>query len=193
MATNPRIPSETRTANEGKRPQLVPNGPVDPKRPPSAVPGVMFAVLVAAALIAAIIYYMPRAPRKTLSPAAAQVPMQPAGSELEFSNLQISLAPGGGAMNLDGEVMNNGRRAILGAMVELEFRATGGRTAGTVAAPLIGMLRKGDILNTYNFDTDPIKPGQTRLFRISANSIPTGWDHNMPEMKVLTVAAEGNR
>ena len=72
MATNPRIPPNAGNL-EPKRPQLVPTGP-KMQRPGSSLPGVLLAIAVAAALIAAIIYYMPRAPKKTPAPSAARVP-----------------------------------------------------------------------------------------------------------------------
>ena len=48
MATNPRIPSEPR--NTKGKPQIVPQRPA--KKWPGAAPGVAFALIVAAALLA---------------------------------------------------------------------------------------------------------------------------------------------
>ena len=163
------------------------------KRPGSSLPGILFVIAVAAALIAAIIYYMPRAPRKGPTPSAAQVPVQPAGNELQFTNLKITPSPTGGAMDLDGEVLNDGNRAVLGATVELSFVNSAGKIVGNVNRSLTGMVQRGDSLVTDEFGTDPIKPNQTRLFRITVDQVPRGWNHQMPEMKVLTVATEGNR
>ena len=191
MATNPRIPSND-VATKEKRPQLVP-GPGLPKRPGSGVPGVLLAIIVAAALIAAIVYYLPRAPKKAPAPTAAQVPMQPGANQLEFSQLQMALAPTGGAMTLDGQVTNTGNRPIIGATAMLTFHNAGGAVVGTVTAPLIGMAKKGQSLATDEFSSDPLKPNDTRPFRLTVSQIPAAWNHTMPGMRILTVSAEGGR
>jgi hypothetical protein len=191
MATNPRIPSNNEVTDRREMgPKLVPGQPT-PQRPGSSVPGVLAAIVVAIALIAAIVYYMPRAPRKSLPPSAAEIPTQPSGSQLQFSGMRITLAPTGGALNLDGQVMNTGDRPIIGSMVRLAFRNAAGTIVGTATAPLEGMTNKGQTLVRDDFSSDPLKPNITRPFRVSASRIPSGWNHTMPEMTVLTVSAEG--
>jgi hypothetical protein len=189
MATNPRIPPEDRNTARGGRPELVPGRP----KPVSAAPGVWVAIIVAAVLLAAIIYYLPRAPKKTPPPTAGEIPVQPANNQLQFSNLKITLAPTGGAMNLDGQVMNAGDRPILGATVELTFRDNTGKAIETVDRPIEGMVQKNGALVTDEFGADPIKPNQPRLFRVTVDRVPAGWNHQMPEMKITTVSAEGKR
>jgi hypothetical protein len=189
MATNPRIPPENREPLRGGRPELVPGRP----KPVSAAPGVWVAIIVAAVLLAAIIYYLPRAPKKTPPPTAGEIPVQPANNQLQFSNLKLAVAPTGGAMSLDGQLMNTGDRAVLGATVELTFRDAGGKAIETVDRPIEGVAQKNGALVTDEFGTDPIKANQPRLFRVTVDRVPAGWDHKMPEMKVMTVAEEGSR
>lgn len=190
MATNPRVPSDSRDTGENRRPELV---PPSPKRPGSGLPGVLFAIAVAAALIAAIVYYMPRAPKKSPAPTAAQAPVQPNSNQLQFTNVHLGIAPTGGAMTLEGDVMNTGARPVLGASVQVSFRDAGGKVLGNVVQPLEGMVNKGSSLQSDSFGTDPLKPNQTRPFRVTVSPVPAGWDHNLPSLTVLTVSAEGNR
>ncbi len=192
MATNPRIPSNGVTGEPRRGPQLVP-GPAVRPRPGSSVPGVLAVIIVAIALTTAIVYYMPRVPKVSPSPSAAEVPTQPSGSQLQFSTMRMVLAPTGGALNLNGEVMNTGNRPIFGAMVRLTFHDASGAIVGTATAPLEGMTMKGQMSRTDNFSTDPLNPNATRPFHVTASRIPAGWNHNLPEMQVLTVSAEGSR
>lgn len=105
----------------------------------------------------------------------------------------MALAPTGGSLNLDGQVMNTGDRPIIGSMVQLTFRNASGAIVGTATSPLEGMTDKDQTLISDAFATDPLKPNDTRSFRVRASRIPAGWNHNVPEMTVLTVSAEGNR
>jgi hypothetical protein len=192
MATNPQIPSEPGRMGNDKGPQLVP-GMGATKRPGSGVPGVLLAIIVAAALLAVIGYYMPRAPKKTPPPTAAQLPQQPGANQLQFSHLQMTPAPTGGALTLRGQVMNTGGRAVIGATVMLGFQDAQGRVLQAVSAPLIGMAARNNSLATDEFSKDPLKPNDTRPFEVSVSQVPAGWNHTMPEMKVVTVSAEGNQ
>jgi len=187
MATNPRIPDNPQT-RQGTRPELV---PPPPKRPGSGLPGVLFSLLVAAALIAAIVYYMPRAPKKSPAPTAGQSPVQPTANQLQFSALHLALGPTGNEMTLQGQVMNAGNRPIIGTSVQLAFVGANGKVVGTVIQPLEGMAEKGGVLQPDELGTDPIKPNQTRAFRVTVSPVPAGWNHQLPQMTVLTVSAEG--
>ena len=190
MATNTRLPNPP--ADQPKRPQLVPGQDIASRQAArSALPAVLFAILVAILLIGAVLYYMPRAPKRTTSPTAAQVPVQPDVNQLQFSNLQISLAPTGGAMNLDGQVMNSGSRPVLSAIAELSFRDSNGKLISNVRQPLVGMTQSGNSLKEDNFGTDPLKPNQSRPFRITVDQVPAGWNHQTPEMRIVTVSSEG--
>jgi hypothetical protein len=188
MATDPRIPLSPRDT-QNRRPELVPPAP---KRPGSGLPGLLFAIIVAAALIAAIVYYMPRAPKKSPAPTGAQAPVQPTPNQLQFSALHLALGPTGNEMTLQGQLMNAGNRPILGASVQLAFMGANGQVVGRVIKPLEGMVAKGGVLQTDDFGTDPIKPNQTRAFRVTVSPVPAGWNHQMPQMTVMTVSAEGS-
>jgi hypothetical protein len=190
MATNPRIPSDPHTVPEQKRPELV---PPQPKRPNSAMPGVLLGIIVAVALLAAIVYYMPRAPKKSPPPTGAEVPIQPGSNELQFTELQLAMAPGGTGMNLQGQVMNTGNRPIIGIVAALAFRDASGKVLASVPAPVAGMAKKGANLQPDPFANDPLKPNAARPFRITVEQVPAGWNHQLPEMRVVTVSAAGGK
>jgi hypothetical protein len=192
MATNPRIPSSGVTERPKRGPQLVPSL-TTPQRPSSSVPGVLAAIIVAIALIVAFVHYLPRLSRRPSVPPAAEVPVQPSGSHLEFSVMQLTPAPTGGALTLDGQVTNAGDRPITGAMARLTFRDAGGAIAGTATAPLEGMIDTGQTLVHNDFLTDPLKPDDSRPFRVKASRVPAGWNHAMPELRLMTVSGEGIR
>lgn len=191
MATNPRIPQGVVTEAPERGPRLVSSVPA-PQRPGSSVPGVLAAIVVAIVLIVAVVYYMPRLPRKPPVP-SAEVPAQPHGSQLQFSAMHVALAPSGGPLTLDGQVTNAGDAPITGAMARLTFRDANGAVIGTATSPLEGMTDADQTLVRDDFLTDPLKPNDSRSLRITASRIPAGWNHAMPEIRLMTVSAAGNR
>lgn len=192
MATNPRIPPSGVKERDERGPQLVPS-PAASQPPSSRVPGVLAAIVVAIALIVAIAYYMPRFPRKPPVPPAAEVPAQPHGSQLELSAMHLAVGSTEGALSLDGRVKNAGDHPITGAMARLTFRDASGGIAGTVTAPLEGMINAGQALVRDDFLTDALKPGDSRPFRVRASQIPARWNRAMPELRLMTVSEAGNR
>ena len=186
MATNPRIPEQKDEKPRG--PVLLRNA----EPPRSAVPGVVLAIITAALLLAAVIYFLPRAPKKVAPPAAAQVPAQPVPGQLQFSDMNMTPDPTGKSLNLDGEVTNTSNETITGIMAEVRFTTKNGQST-TINAPVqaidIGKNAKnsgritGSVQNMVN---DPIKPGAERAIEIQVNGVPADWDHTMPGLRIIT-------
>lgn len=187
MATNPQGPFQTREPRKG--PELVPG---QPKKPVTAVPGVLLAIVVAAALIAAIVYYMPRAPKITPGPTGGQAPTQPIANGLQFSNLHMTQGPQG-EMTLDGLVLNEGPRPVLGVTAQLTFLGNDGKVLQTVNQPLQGMMVQNQGLVPDNWSVHPLRPNQQAPFRVNVAHTPAGWNHQFPAMKLITVGSEGSR
>jgi hypothetical protein len=192
MATNPRIPSTAGIDRPERGPQLVPSSPA-PQRPGPGVPGVLAAIAVAIALLVAVVHYMPTLRKRPPVPSAAEIPAQPSDSRLEFSAMHLTSSPAGGALAVDGQVTNAGDHPITGAMARLTFRNASGAVIWTSTSPLEGMINTGETLVRDDFLTDPLQPNDSRPFRIRASRLPAGWNHSMPEMKLMTVSAEGNQ
>jgi hypothetical protein len=188
MATNPRIPEQ----NEPNR-----RGPVllqKPETPGSAVPGVALAIITAALILAAILYFMPRAPKSGTPPAAgAEAPAQPVPGQLQFSAMNLTADPTGRSVRLDGLITNNSREVITGVMAQVQFKLKNGQTVN-VNAPVEGIdlgAHKGNNgarinASAQNLTSDPIKAGQERGIVINVDQVPDGWDHTMPGLTVVT-------
>ena len=188
MATNPRIPDQNDSSRRG--PTLVPK----PEVPRSSVPGVVLAIITAALILAAILYFMPRAPKSGTPPAAgAEAPAQPVPGQLQFSAMNMTPDPTGRAVQLDGLITNNSRELINGVMAQVKFTLKNGQTT-SVNAPVEAIdlgAHKGNNgarinASPQNLASDPIKPGQERGIVIQVPNVPDGWDHTMPGITVLT-------
>lgn len=189
MATNPRIPPEE---TEHKQPQLVPNvDRLKPRRPGSGAPGMLIAILVAAVLLGVVLYFMPRNPKQAPSAAGAQVPAQPVPGELQLGAMQLVAAPTGNSFYLDGRITNTGPHEITGILAEVKLRGQQNEVVEDGIHPLEGMKTQGNDLVPDAFANDPMKPGQTRSFRLHVDQVPTSWNNNLPEVRITTVTAAG--
>lgn len=181
MATNPQYPNE-------KRPELVKSGEPAPKLqvpPKKQFPWMILALIVAAAILAAIIAWMPRAPHTSAPPIAAEVPQQPTGNQIQFTDLKIQPAPTGGAFYLVGVLHNQGKDVITGAEVQAGFKDANGQTLETQTQPVEGL--KNPPSDVEDLTKVPVKPNDWRAFRIYFEHPPAGWNKQMPELKITAV------
>lgn len=177
MATNPKLPPQH------EHPSLS-------MQPRSRVPWVLIALIVAAAILVALILWLPRAPRQGMAPSAAQVPSQPTGSQIQFANMNITPATTGNAFELQGRMTNQGQTDITGVLVDATFKSNSGQNLETVRVPVMG-VEGGSNTATQPLTDAPVKPGETRSVRMDFTHVPEGWNRQLPELSVVTVTAAG--
>jgi hypothetical protein len=180
MATNPRIPEE-RDVHPKIEQQL---------QPVSRVPWVWVAIVAAGAILLALMIWLPRTPRGS-SPSGAQMPQQPTGQQIQFTDLKLTPTPTGGSAYLDGKLVNAGPTAINGVLVEVAFKGSDGRTLETVRRPVEGLVG-GTNTTTQNLTEAPIKPGEGRHVRLALDRVPQGGNQQIPSVSVVAVTGVGN-
>jgi hypothetical protein len=186
MATNPRIPQEV-----PKQPQLVPSRErAGPEPAGSGIRRVVMAVLVAAVLLGAMLYFMPHHPQQASPPSDAKVPGQPVPGELQLQGVQVISGATSGSLYLDGRLTNTGPHEITGIMADVKLRGRRNEVVAEIERPLEGMAVRGSDLAADPFVQNPIRPKQTRSFRISLDQVPDGWNNNLPEVQIVTVTGE---
>jgi hypothetical protein len=187
MATDPQIPRPQKRTLLLVRAKL-PEG----FRPSEISGGALLAGIVVVIVLAAIFYYATRSldHMKTQDQVASQVDPGAQGlglleSELELSDLQMAQAPGDGRLDIYGRVLNTGNHHIARAVIQVTFKDAKGRKLPSIQKPIQGRLKE-----TYRTLADdfPIEPDQSRFFQVVVNQVPPNWDHNMPELKVITVS-----
>jgi len=182
VATNPRIPDRE-------------THPVPVQRPPSTTAveistrGMLTAILGVVAL-GLIFYFASRihehataveSPDQAVAPAGSEGPQ----SELEFSDVQMEVT-GDGRLDIFGRVRNTGNHHITGALVQLTFRDAKGKKVASIQQPIHG---KKEAPSSALADEFPIEPDQSRFFQVVINQVPPKWNHELPELKVVTVSA----
>lgn len=183
MATNPNLTPPERRQPERPQPELI---EVEKR---SRFPWPLIALLATAAILAAIIYALPRTPKATPGAAAGQVPDQPFGSQVQMKGLRVAESPVGGQTYIYGEMTNTGGSSIYQVTVDSAFTDGSGQ-------PIQRETRNAEFLSDSKGASaaaaGPLKAGQTMPFRVGFDAIPTGWNHQVPAMRIVHVATSAS-
>lgn len=177
MATNPQY-------SEQQRPHLHPRFHAPPKR---RFPWPLIAIVIAAAILAVLIWWLPQ-PKKQLPPNAAAVPAQPTGNQVQLTSLKMTPSTVGSAFYVEAMLYNNGNTDITGVQVQAAFHGINAQVLETQTRPVEGMVGNS-ATEAQNLAQAPIKPNQSRAVRVYFNHYPAGWNKQMPDLKVTTVTA----
>jgi hypothetical protein len=180
MATNPKIPPTTQ-----RGPQLHPKLQVEKKKP---FPWPLIALIIAAAILVALIFVLPRTPKKMMPPSAATVPQQPTGGQLQLSQIRMTPSPVGNNFYVDAKLFNAGNTQITGAEVQATFRDAGGGVLETQTAKVEGVVGNGQT-TTEDLTKAPIKPNESRNIRMAFSHVPQSWNHQAPDLRISAVTA----
>lgn len=187
MATHPRT-----TVSEPTRLEVVPARRKNRQRRPPTTKGRIISTAFALIVLALVLRYLPPSPRN----AQASEPVHPvaaaavAPTDVRLNDVQVSGPPGGGAVYLDGMVANDGKVPVSEVEVQVDFHDAHGTLVASLQKPIAGVAAGGVDLLRKEFARNPIEPGQMRFFRVEVQPVPEGWNHELPAMKVVTVAAK---
>ena len=146
----------------------------------------MVSTLIALVVLALVLRYLPQRTRNAQAHASVTT-VTAAPSDLRFSDLQVSRAPGEEAVYVDGLIANHGNAVVSGATAEVEFRDAQGNVIGSVQKPLVGMAHGGTDLVRNEFAKNPITPNEMRSFRVAVEQTPAGWNREIPALRVVAV------
>lgn len=183
MASNPRIPDQGRLPLAPARRRAI-IGPIE-----FTACGVLVGVLAMVALSVAFYYYASHLHEPTtvethdeaVTPAGGEGPQ----SEVEFSDVQMETS-GDGRLDIFGNVQNRGNHHITGVVVQLTFKNAKGGKLATIEQPIHG---KAEGASPTLADEFPIEPEQSRFFQVVIKQVPPKWNHELPDLKVVTVSA----
>jgi hypothetical protein len=114
----------------------------------------------------------------------------PYAASLPISNLQMSEASsvaGGKATYVDGTITNKGDKTVSGITVQVAFRDFTNQLVQKETTPLNLIRTHEPYIDTQPVSAAPIKPGETREFRLIFDHVAQGWNLNYPEVRVIQV------
>ena len=121
---------------------------------------------------------------------AGLAPPDPYAASLPFSNIQMSEASsvaGGKATYIDGQIANKGDETVSGITVQVAFRDFTNQLVQKETMPLNLIRTHEPYIDTQPVSAAPIKPGETREFRLIFDHVADGWNQNYPEIRVIEV------
>jgi hypothetical protein len=160
------------------------------KEPRSLTPWIIagvFIVLVVGGLILASRHARPANPG-----GAGLAPADPYAASLAFSDIKMSESSSvGGAKQtyLDGTIANNGSKTLTGLTVQVAFRDFSNILAQKETTPLSLIRTHEPYVDTEPVSAAPIKPGESREFRLIFDHVAANWNQQYPEIRVIEVEA----
>jgi hypothetical protein len=151
--------------------------PAPSNRSPYFIPIVLAAI--AAAILAGVLVYLNQTPKTTSREAP---PTPEAKAYVRYLKLSgVTLKAAENLMNqqvveVDGKITNTGPRALRSVDVYCLFYGVNGRQIHRERVP---MLPSG---------AAPLKPNETRSFRLPFDDLPQGWNQTVPGMVIAGIA-----
>jgi hypothetical protein len=162
--------------------------------PPPVEPGrSMLWIWIAAGLVVLVVAgLVVLATRKPSSPGGAGGlrAADPYAGSLEISGIQMSESASLSAVKvtyIDGTIRNTGARTVSGATLQVVFGNDEQMPPQIETVPLTLIRTHEPYVDTEPVSAYPIKPGQTREFRLIFENIQENWNQQLPQIRVVRV------
>ncbi len=152
-----------------------------------------WAWLAAGLVVVAVLLGLIMAGRKKAPTVTGIQPIAAYAENLPISGLQMSESTslsGGKSTFVDGRVENHGGQTVSGVTVQVIFRNDEGLPPQVETVPLMLIRTREPYVDTQTVGSAPLKPGDDREFRLIFESIPTNWNQQMPEIRIIRVDAK---
>ncbi len=153
---------------------------------------VAIAVGVVAVVLLALLLMGRRSNEQANPGGAGLAPPAAYAASLPITDVKMSDSAnlsGGKVTYLDGTVSNHGAQTVRAITVQVTFKDFTGLLAAKDTLPLNLIRFREPYVDTEPVGAEPIKPGQSRPFRLIFDAVPQSWDGAYPEVRVITVEA----
>ena len=119
-------------------------------------------------------------------------PLDAYADKLAFSQLAMSESTslsGGKSTFLDGQITNKGPQTVSLVTVQVFFKNDEGMPPHMETLPVALIRTRQPYVDTQPLTANPLRPGETRDFRLIFESIPDNWNTQLPELHVVAVQA----
>lgn len=117
-------------------------------------------------------------------------PLDAYAFSLPLSDLKMSESSslsGGKSTYIDGQIRNTGSATVTGVTVQVLFHNEEQMPPQVETLPLALVRTREPYVDTQPVSAAPLKPGDSREFRLIFESIPANWNMQMPEIRMIKV------
>ena len=114
-------------------------------------------------------------------------------ASLAISDVTLSTAQnfaGQEVTYLEGKLQNNGQSTVDGATVQVAFKNSLGEVVQRESQSLAVIRTRDPYIDTASLKILPLKPGQTREFRLTFERISADWDHQKPDLRIMRISTQ---
>jgi hypothetical protein len=178
------------------------NSPLSPPEPQPAEEsrggpwlGLGIGFVIIAAIIGFLIYSSRTSDTRQIPrPAVLQAgTADPYAASLAISDVQMSAAEnmlGGDVTYIEGNVKNSGDKTVTGAIVEVTFKNSLAQVVQRQTEPLWIVQRREPAIDVASLAVNPMKPAESREFRLSFEHISADWNRQPPELRITVVTTK---
>ena len=112
----------------------------------------------------------------------------PYSANLPISGVEMSEADsfsGAKVTYIDGQIANTGNQTITAITVQVGFRNDLGQFAERSVTPLTLIRTRQPYVDTEPVSAAPLKPGDRQSFRLIFDTLPPGWNQQLPEIRII--------
>lgn len=114
----------------------------------------------------------------------------PYAASLKLSDVKMSQTSnmaGAQLTYIDGNITNSGAKTVTGVTVQVAFHDFTNVLAQKSTMALNLIRTREPYVDTQSVASAPIKPGETREFRLIFDHVPDSWNQQYPELRVIEV------
>lgn len=144
------------------------------------------------AVLVVIVFLVLAGRHKAVTPTTIQPPA-PYAANLPISQLAMSESTslsGGKSTFIDGHIKNTGSQTVTGITAQVIFRNNEAMPPQIETLPLSLIRAREPYIDTQPVSAAPLKPGDERDFRLIFESLPSNWNMQMPEIRLIQVDAK---
>jgi hypothetical protein len=144
------------------------------------------------AVLVVIVFLVLAERHKAVTPTTIQ-PLAPYAANLPISQLAMSESTslsGGKSTFIDGHIQNTGSQTATGITAQVIFRNNEAMPPQIETLPLSLIRTREPYIDTQPVSAAPLKPGDERDFRLIFESLPSNWNMQMPEIRLIQVDAK---
>ena len=119
------------------------------------------------------------------------VPLDAYASNLQISRVAMSESTslsGGKSTFIDGHIRNTGGSTVSGITAQVLFRNEEQMPPQVETVPLFLIRTHEPYVDTQPVSAVPLKPGEDQEFRLTFETLPSNWNTQIPEIRLIHVA-----